>query len=164
MLVASIFSFSHMVFYPSNTWINFCAIFKLTFATAFNLKNFVVWYCVQGSMLYLTTKFSTSVYSRKVESIVAVTKLSWLVVLGLNATLTAKVISWQSVTHVFSDFLTPVLTQLFFAKPPTTFLTCFCRSNSNHQVRSPTLTNEPPGWGTKLRAFEKIVGKRRKCQ
>ena len=27
--------------------------------------------------------------------------------------------------HVFPDFLTPVLTQLFFPKPPTTFLTCF---------------------------------------
>ena len=50
-----------------------------------------------------------------------------LVVLGFNATLTAKVISWQSVTHVFPGFLTPVLTQLFFPKPPTSFLTCFCR-------------------------------------
>ena len=27
-------------------------------------------------------------------------KVSWLVVLGFNATLTAKVISWRSVTHV----------------------------------------------------------------
>ena len=34
-----------------------------------------------------------------------------------------KVISWQSVTLV--------LTQLFFPKPLTTFLTCFCR---NHLV------------------------------
>ena len=30
-------------------------------------------------------------------------------------------------THVFPGFLTPVLTQLFFPKPPTTFLTFFCR-------------------------------------
>ena len=30
-------------------------------------------------------------------------------------------------TYVFPGFLTPVLTQLFFPKPPTTFLTCFCR-------------------------------------
>ena len=30
--------------------------------------------------------------------------------------------------YVFPGFLTPVLTQLFFPKPPTTFLTCFCRS------------------------------------
>ena len=28
---------------------------------------------------------------------------------------------------VFPGFLTPVLAQLFFPKPPTTFLTCFCR-------------------------------------
>ena len=44
-----------------------------------------------------------------------------LVVLGFNTTLTAEVISWQLVTHVFPGFLTPVLTQLFFPKPPTTF-------------------------------------------
>ena len=50
-----------------------------------------------------------------------------LVVLGFNAILTAKVISWRSVTHVIPGFLIPVLTQLFFPKPPTTFLTCFCR-------------------------------------
>ena len=30
--------------------------------------------------------------------------------------------------YVFPGFLTPVLTQLFFPKPSTTFLTCFCRS------------------------------------
>ena len=30
--------------------------------------------------------------------------------------------------YVFPGFLTPVLTQLFFPKPPTTFLTFFCRS------------------------------------
>ena len=29
--------------------------------------------------------------------------------------------------HVFPGFLTPVLTQLFFPKLPSTFLTCFCR-------------------------------------
>ena len=28
--------------------------------------------------------------------------------------------------YVFPCFLTPVLAQLFFPKPPTTFLTCFC--------------------------------------
>ena len=28
--------------------------------------------------------------------------------------------------YVFPGFLTPVPTQLFFPKPPTTFLTCFC--------------------------------------
>ena len=58
----------------------------------------------------------------------SITKLvGWLVVLGFNATLTAKVILWWSVTHMFPGFLTPVLTQLFFPKPPITFLTFFCR-------------------------------------
>ena len=89
---------------------------------------------------------------------------SWLLVLGFNTTLTAKVISWRSVTHVFPGFLTPVLTQLFFPKPPTTFLTCFWRGEgqkyagkksrlnrgSNSQPpghESDTLTTEPPGLG-----------------
>ena len=56
----------------------------------------------------------------------------WLVVLGFKATLTAKVISWRSVTHVFPGFLTPVLTRLFFPKPPTTFLTCFAEVRSEN--------------------------------
>ena len=30
----------------------------------------------------------------------------------------------MAVTYVFPGSLTPVLTQLFFPKPPTTFLTC----------------------------------------
>ena len=66
--------------------------------------------------------------------------------------------------YVFPGFLTPVLIQLFFPKPPTTFLTCFCRGErrkyagkksrldrgSNSQPpghESATLTTEPPGWG-----------------
>ena len=66
--------------------------------------------------------------------------------------------------YVFPGFLTPVLTQLFFPKPPTTFLTCFCRAErrkyaakkshlnreSNSQPpgqESDTLTTEPPGLG-----------------
>ena len=68
--------------------------------------------------------------------------------------------------YVFPGFLTPVLTQLFFPKPPTTFLTCFCRGErrkydrkksrltrgSNSQPpghESDTLTTEPPGRGTR---------------
>ena len=64
--------------------------------------------------------------------------------------------------YVFPGFLTPVLTLLFFPKPPTTFLTCFCRGErrkytgkksrlnrgSNSQPpghESDTLTTEPPG-------------------
>ena len=50
----------------------------------------------------------------------------WLY-LGFNSTLTAKVVSWRSVTHTFPGFLTPVLVQFLFPKPTTTFLICFCR-------------------------------------
>ena len=70
--------------------------------------------------------------------------------------------------YVFPGFLTPVLKQLFFPKPPTTLLTCFCKSErrksagkkrrvnrgSNSQPRgheSDTLTTEPPGRGDKGR-------------
>ena len=65
---------------------------------------------------------------------------------------------------VFPGFFTPVLTQLFFPKPPTTFLTCFCRGEGQKYARqkshlnrgsnsqppgheSDTLTTEPLGWG-----------------
>ena len=65
---------------------------------------------------------------------------------------------------MFPGFLTPVLTQLFFPKPPTNFLTCICRGErqkyagkkvplnqgSNSQPpghESVTLDTEPPGWG-----------------
>ena len=68
--------------------------------------------------------------------------------------------------YEFPDSLTPVLTQLFFPKPPTTFPKCFCRgegrkyageknrlnwvSNSQPQGHEPdTLTTEPPGRGGK---------------
>ena len=67
-------------------------------------------------------------------------------------------------TYVFPGFLTPVLTQLFFPKPQTTFLTCFCRGERRKYAgkkklpqpgiklqppgyESDTLTTEPPGRG-----------------
>ena len=76
--------------------------------------------------------------------------------------------------HVFPGFLTPVLTQLFFPKPATTFLTCFCRGEWQKHARekvclnrgsnskrpgheSDMLTTEPPRQG---KPFEDIVGKR----
>ena len=56
-----------------------------------------------------------------------------------------------SSAHVFPGFLTPVQTPLFFPKPPTTFLTCFCIGgrrklglNSKPPGHEPT---ELPGWG-----------------
>ena len=52
--------------------------------------------------------------------------------------------------YVFPGFLTPVLTQLFFPKPPTTFLTCFCRGErwryTGKKVRLNRGSNtQPPG-------------------
>ena len=92
-------------------------------------------------------------------------RIKWLVVLRFNATLIAKVISWRSLTYMFPGFLTPVLTQPFFPKPPTTFLTCFCRGERRKYAgkkvrlnRGPnsypprhecdTLNTEQPGWGS----------------
>ena len=74
--------------------------------------------------------------------------------------------------YVFPGFLTPVLTLLFFPKPPTTFLTCFCRGERRKHARkksrlnqgsnsqppgheSDTLTTEPPGRGTGGPEFSK---------
>ena len=68
--------------------------------------------------------------------------------------------------YVFPGFLTPVLTHLFFPKPQTTFLTCFCSGErrkytgkksrlnrgSNSQPpghESDMLTTEPPVRGEK---------------
>ena len=73
--------------------------------------------------------------------------------------------------YVFPGFLPPVLTQLFFPKPPTTFLTWFCKGErrkyagkkshlnrgSNSQPldqESDMLTTEPPGLTNKARNKE----------
>ena len=56
----------------------------------------------------------------------------WLVELRFNTTLTAKVRSWQSVTHMTLCFL--AFTN-FFPKPPTTFLTCFSRGERRIYAR-----------------------------
>ena len=58
--------------------------------------------------------------------------------------------------YVFPGFLTPVLTQLFFPKPLTTFLTCFCRGERRKYTRKKVRLNQgsnsqPPR--TKLKAF-----------
>ena len=97
----------------------------------------------------------------------------WLVVLGFNATLTGHIMAVGD-AHVFPGFLTPVLTQLFFPKPPTTFPTCFCRGErrkyagkkvrlnrgSNSQPpdhESDTLTTEPPRRDKKMKAMLKYL-------
>ena len=87
--------------------------------------------------------------------------------------------------YAFPGFLTPVLTLFFFPKPPTTFLTCFCRDErrkcagkksrlnwgSNSQPpgqESDTLTTEPPRQGnfvlqTPPNSFAAIVLKLCRC-
>ena len=50
--------------------------------------------------------------------------------------------------HVFPGFTTPVLTQLFFPKSPTTFLTCFSRRErrkyAGEKVRLKRESNSQP--------------------
>ena len=43
--------------------------------------------------------------------------------------------------HVFPGLLTPVLPQLFFPKPPTSFLTCFCRGEGRKYARKKVKNN-----------------------
>ena len=108
-------------------------------------------------MRYLKNSKSTKKHTKTNKRIYMSCAFGWLlVVLGFNATLTAKVISWRSMTHMcFLAF--SHLTQPFFPKPPTTFLTCFCKGERrkyagkksrldrdrthNHQVMS--LTRSP---------------------
>ena len=52
--------------------------------------------------------------------------------------------------YVFPGFLTPVLTQLFFRKSPTTFPTCFCRGERRKYAGKKSRLNQgsnsqPPG-------------------
>ena len=61
--------------------------------------------------------------------------------------------------HVFPGFLTPVLTQLFFPKPPTTFLTCFYRGErrkyTGKRVRLTRGSNsKPPGHESDMLTIE----------
>ena len=87
--------------------------------------------------------------------------VGWLVLLGFN--------SYGHITavgdaHVFPGILTPVLTRLFFPKPPTTFPTCSSRGERQKYAwkkvclnrvwnsqppgyESDMLTSQPPGWG-----------------
>ena len=99
--------------------------------------------------------------------------VAWSVAFGFNATFTAKVKSWWYMLHTFPGLLTPVLTQLFFPKPPTTFLTCFSRGERRKYARkkvrlnqvsnskapgqeSDTLTPEPP-WRAQWNGIMKVL-------
>ena len=85
--------------------------------------------------------------------------INWLVVLRFNATLTAKVISWQLVMHMC--FLAFTNTN-FFPKPPTTFLTCFSRGEKQKYTRKKFCLNrvsnsQPPGHGSEMLTNEPSV-------
>ena len=78
--------------------------------------------------------------------------IDWLCVMGFNATLTAKVISWRSVTHnYYVSWLSHTSTNtIFFPKPPTTFPTCFCRDERRNYAGKKVRLNrgsnsQPPG-------------------
>ena len=56
--------------------------------------------------------------------------------------------------YVFPGFLTPVLTQLFFPKPPTTLPICFCRGERRKYAGKKSRLNrgsnlQPPGYESK---------------
>ena len=98
-------------------------------------------------------------------------------VLGFNAAVTARVISWRSVTHthVFPGFLTPALTQLSFQSHRLLFShvsaevrgenspkrVCLNRvSNLNHQVMSPTRSPlSHPGGLVYVQSFNTLEAK-----
>ena len=75
----------------------------------------------------------------------------WLVVFGFNATLTAKVISWRSVTYMcFPRVSHTSSNTTFFPKPLTTFLTCFSSGERQKYARKKVrlnwaLNSQPPG-------------------
>ena len=61
--------------------------------------------------------------------------------------------------HVFPGFLTPVLTQLFYPKPPATFLTCFCRGERRKYTGKKSRLNrgsnpQPPGYESNMLTTE----------
>ena len=103
LLVQAISPFPTMFSTLSKTEIIIFVTFNLSSANAFNLVCSKILLCGNGlKNPYLFTKQQHFGHDQ----------ISWLVVYGFNATLTAKVISHDP--HVFSGFLTPVLTQLSF--------------------------------------------------
>ena len=71
--------------------------------------------------------------------------------------------------YVFPGFLTQVLTQLFFPKPPTTFLTCFCRDERQKYAGKEVCLNQgshsqPPGHESDTLATESPVQSKIFCK
>ena len=61
--------------------------------------------------------------------------------------------------YVLPGFLTPVLTQLFFRKPPTTFLTYFCRGERLKYAGKKSRRNFDEDVGKFSKGLENAVGK-----
>ena len=77
----------------------------------------VVAYCAKHTTTKQAHKEDTEIVFYHITTLDS--NVDWLVVLGFNATLTAKVIIMAvDDTYVFPGFLTPVLTQLFFPLIP----------------------------------------------
>ena len=87
--------------------------------------------------------------------------VGWLVELGFNATLTAKVISWWSVMHTcFLAFSHTSTNTNFLPKPRTTFLTCFSRVETQKYARKKFCLNrvsnsQPPGYESDMLTAER---------
>ena len=90
-------------------------------------------------------------------------KVGWFAVLEFNATLTAKVISWRSVTHMcflafshqyyFLSKATDYFSRMFHAEiggentPERKFASTGYRTQSHQGHESDTFSTEPPGRG-----------------
>ena len=76
--------------------------------------------------------------------------INWLVIFGFNATLTARIISWQSMTHICFLVFSHQYNSPFFRKSPITFLTCFSRGERQKYTGKKVCLNcisnsQPPG-------------------
>ena len=65
---------------------------------------------------------------------------------------------------MFPGFLTPVLTQLFFPEPPTTFPTCFCRGERRKYAGKKSCLNRGSNCVIRTKAVENgiTIGKQGK--
>ena len=141
-----------------------------------NHKCYVLWLMMEfrncyGMVIFVRTLDRTKRASYGIPPTDTIL-VAWLVVLGFNAALTAKVMSWRSVTHAnflaFSRQYQHSTNTTFFPKLPTTFLTCFSmrgenmperkfastgHQTSNHQITSPTRSPlSHPGWAADCEA------------
>ena len=67
---------------------------------AFNLLEFKILSFGKDLRAFAPNNLNAANNQGKGEKMLSSLTLDWLVVLGFNATLTAKVISWRSMTHM----------------------------------------------------------------